>query len=85
MDGAPGRPKLLTLSWDPSGGAASYEYCIDTNVNSGCDGSWSSTGTSRSVTLVLTGKRTYEWQVRALNSDGTTYANSGTSWTFKTK
>ena len=74
-----------TLSWAASTGAASYEYCYDTTVNGACNGSWVSTGTTRSATLpTLLAKKAYEWQVRAVNGDGTTSANGGTWWRFTT-
>jgi serine protease len=79
------QPKTVTLRWETSNLATSYQVCIDASVNATCNGTWTTVaGTSVGVTG-LAGKRTYEWQVRALNADGTTYANAGTWWTFKTK
>ncbi|MFN7983783.1 MAG: fibronectin type III domain-containing protein [Vicinamibacterales bacterium] len=72
----------LTLSWAASSGAASYEYCVGTAVNS-C--TWTSTGTTRSVRVNLSSRTTYFWQVRARNTAGTTDANASTWWTFRTK
>jgi len=40
-----------SLSWAPSDGAASYEYCYDTTNNNACDTSWISAGTNTSVSL----------------------------------
>ncbi len=74
-----------TLSWAGSSNAASYEYCIDTSVNSSCNASWISTGTQTSVNLgSLASGVTHQWQVRAVNSNGTTLANSNTWWQFTT-
>ena len=42
------------------------------------------TSTSASVTG-LTGKKAYYWQVRAINGVGTTDANGGAWWSFRTK
>jgi hypothetical protein len=75
-----------TLSWAASSGATSYEYCYDMSNNSTCNASWNSAGSSTSAGLSgLTNNKTYYWQVRAVNSFGTTYANGGTWWSFLTK
>jgi hypothetical protein len=72
-----------TLTWGASSDATSYEYCYDTTNNDSCDTSWISAGGSTSVGLSgLTNNRTYYWQVRAINADGTTEADGGTWWTF---
>ena len=84
-NGATNTSLAPTLSWGASSGAVSYEYCIDTSIDSTCAGSWISTGSNLSVVLdSLTTSTTYNWQVRAVNPGGTTYANSGTWWTFTT-
>ena len=73
-----------TLTWGASTGATNgYEYCFDATVNSACDGSWVATS-STSASPTLLSKKTYEWQVRALNASGETYANGGTWWKFTT-
>ncbi len=83
--GATGQPTSLTLSWGSSAGATSYDYCIDTNNNGNCDGSWVSTGTNTSVALSgLSTGTVYSWQARANNANGTTYANSNAWWSFTT-
>ncbi len=76
-------PTTTTLAWTASMGAADYEYCIAT-VN-GC-GNWTSAGTNLSVKLSgLAANTPYYWQVRAVNSFGTTYADgSNTDWVFTT-
>lgn len=74
----------VAISWGTSSDAASYEWCVSTV--SGTCGSWTSaaSGTSASLTT-LSSKKTYYWQVRAKNVTGTTNANGGTWWSFKTK
>lgn len=80
----------LSLSWAASTGATSYEYCLTTTPPTAgqttCSSAagWVSTGTSRTVTVTLSRLTTYYWQVRAVNSTGTTYANTGTWWRFTT-
>jgi hypothetical protein len=77
-------PDAVTLAWEESTGALSYDYCID--VDTSCT-SWVNTGTSTSVALdPLLGPQTYYWQVRANNSAGSTYANGaeGALWSFTT-
>jgi hypothetical protein len=44
-----------------------------------------STSTARSYSRSLSSKTVYYWEVRAVNSAGTTLANSGTWWRFTTK
>ena len=75
-----------TLSWGTSGGAASYEFCYDSDIDQSCDGTWTSTGSITSASLSgLTNNTLYEWQVRAKNANPSpTYANSNTWWTFTT-
>ncbi len=73
-----------TLSWAASTRATSYQYCV--SLTTGVCTTWTSTGTSRSVIVTgLTTARTYYWQVRAVNAGGTTNANGGTWWSFRTR
>jgi subtilisin-like proprotein convertase family protein len=83
---ASAQPTNPTLTWSPSGGATSYEYCVDTTNDNACSG-WTSTGTSTSASLSgLNLSTTYFWQVRATNASGTTYADGGAAnyWSFNT-
>jgi M6 family metalloprotease-like protein len=74
-----------TLDWADATDATSYEYCYDLSVNGDCTGGWTSSGTVSQVTLpALPNSTTYEWQARAVNLIGTTYANGGTEWSFTT-
>jgi len=77
----------LTLSWETSTWADSYDYCIDTINNNACDTSWTPNGTSTSVVLNgLSQGTTYYWQVRAYHAPWTTYSNGSAAafWNFTT-
>lgn len=85
-DGASGQSTSVGLSWSASSGATSYEYCVETSVNSGCDGTWINVGSATGVTAGgLSPQTTYQWQVRARNTSGVTSANGGGWWTFTTQ
>lgn len=73
----------VAISWGTSSDAASYEWCVST-VSGTCAAWTPASGTSASLTT-LSAKKTYYWQVRAKNATGTTNANGGTWWSFKTK
>jgi hypothetical protein len=75
-----------TLSWGVSSGVTSYEYCYDTTNDNACSG-WTNNGASTSVGLSgLSAGTIYYWQVRAVNSFGTIYANGSDTafWSFTT-
>jgi hypothetical protein len=73
------------LSWAASDGADSYEYCVDTINNNVCDSNWISAGVKTSVSPTgLKTKTTYYWQVRAMNTGGTTYADTSVWGSFTT-
>ena len=66
------------LQWGGSDGILRYDYCVDTVDNSACDTAWISAGSSTGATPDnLTNNRTHYWQVRAVNTGGTTYADGG--------
>jgi hypothetical protein len=63
-----------TLTWDASTYADSYEYCYATSI-ADCS-TWVNTGTTTSASLTgLTHNTTYYWQVRAINTSGTQFAD----------
>jgi hypothetical protein len=87
-NGATNQSTAPTLTWDPSSGTTSYEYCYDTTNNNACDGSWTSVdrNTTAAALSGLIPGTTYYWQVRANNSIGTTYAQGSPTayWAFST-
>ena len=72
----------LVLSWAASTRATSYEYCVALTTAT-CT-KWKSTGSARTATVsgLLKGK-SYYWQVRAVNSGGST-SSASTFWKFTT-
>ena len=79
----------LALRWFAAAGAASYEVCVGTAANS-CNAmpgnTWLNVGSARAYTLTnLQPGTTYYWQVRAINSGGTTAADGGARWQFTTR
>jgi hypothetical protein len=79
------QPLSLTLSWGASAGTGiSYEYCLDT-APCYTGSSWTPAGTALSAGVSgLLSETNYYWQVRAINSVGTTYADGAESWRFTT-
>jgi len=83
---ATAQPTSVTLTWEASSGATSYEYCYDTADDYACATSWTSAGENTSAALRgLTPGTTYYWQVRATNLAGTTQADDGTWWSLTTQ
>jgi len=74
------------FTWAASAGATSYQFCLTPgSTTCGATGStgWVSVGTALTTTRTgLASKTVYYWQVRAVNTVGSTLANSGTSWKF---
>ena len=84
--GATGVSLTPTLSWGTSTNVSAYYYCYDSTNDNACS-SWTSNGTSTSVTLpTLATGTTYYWHVRAYNAIGTTYSNGSLTayWSFTT-
>lgn len=76
------QPSSITLKWSASANASSYQVCYDTTNDNACS-NWVSAGTATSKTITgLTAGLTYYWQVRAVNGNGSTYANTATWWSF---
>jgi len=83
--GAAGQAGTPTLTWGPSSGAASYEYCLDQVNDDTCNGSWINTGLLRSLDYPGLGAgTTYYWQVRAIAGSGKRPADDGVWWSFAT-
>jgi hypothetical protein len=81
-NGASNQPTSVTLTWNSTTGASSYEYCYDMLGDGNC-AAWVSTGTNTSVVLNgLTKGKTYYWQVRAKAGSKYTQANNGAYWSF---
>jgi hypothetical protein len=83
-DGAMKLSQSLALTWGASSGATSYEYCIDTSNDNACSTSWVP-ATSGVVVSGLAKNAWLYWQVRAVNASGSTLANGGTWWRFRTR
>jgi hypothetical protein len=82
---AKGQLTNLTFSWGAGNFATNYEYCYDTSNDDACQ-SWISAGAHTSVQLKGLALNTeYYWQVRALGSGGTTYANGSATAFFQFK
>jgi M6 family metalloprotease-like protein len=85
VNAATGTALNPTMDWEDSAGATSYDFCYDLTVNGDCTGGWTSTGSTSQITLpTLPYSSTYEWQARAYNLAGYTYADIGTEWSFTT-
>jgi hypothetical protein len=79
------QPLNLTLSWGASAGTGiTYEYCINTAPCISAS-TWILAGTNLSANpSSLQYETTYYWQVRAVNTTNTIYADNGDSWSFST-
>ena len=85
-NGATDQETSVTLTWEPSTDAASYEVCYDTTNDDACS-SWASNGASTSMLISgLATDTTYYWHVRAVNASGTTYSDGAATafWSFTT-
>ncbi len=89
VDGVTNLLTSLTLSWSPSAGASSYEYCLYKAGSPVCaEDAWTPNGatTSKVLSGLLPGT-TYYWHVRATNPGGTTYSDGTNTafWSFTTR
>lgn len=84
LNSATGLNYFPLLTWEASPGASGYYYCIDELVDGVCTGGWSGIGNTTEINApAYENGKTYEWQIKALNSDGVaTYADAGTMWNF---
>ena len=74
----------VTLRWNASTRATSYEYCVAL-TQAACT-NWKSTGTNTTVTASgLSYRSTYFWQVRAINAGGATISSGGGYRSFTTQ
>ncbi len=74
----------VVLTWSASSGATKYEYCVDSTNDSKCSASWINNGMKTTATFKgLAAGTNYYWQVRAVNSAGTTYANGKLDYFWK--
>ena len=79
-------PIGVKLEWEQSKAAETYAYCFDTTDDGACS-NWKDAGGATSVRLTgLEPFTTYYWQVRAVNSKGTVYADGSDDsfWSFTT-
>ena len=81
-NGATNQATSPTLRWAASSNAAGYEVCVDRTLDGTCNGPWTPVAGTSATASGLLRRTTYEWQVRAVNSTGTTTANAGTWWRF---
>jgi serine protease len=82
-NGQKNRSRPVALTWAASSGATSYEWCVSTS--SGTCSSWTSTTSTSASAGALDARQQYFWQVRARNAGGTTDANGGVWWSFRTR
>lgn len=82
-NGQKNRSRPVALSWGASSSATSYEWCVSTT--SGSCSTWTSTTSTSASAGGLAARDQYFWQVRARNANGTTDANGGVWWSFRTR
>ncbi len=85
--GADSVPLNVNLGWSASTGADKYYYCVDKTDDDACDpgtGWVVAEGSTTALVTSLDPNTTYYWQVKAENSQGTTYADGNTWSSFTT-
>ncbi len=75
----------IVFTWGSSAGAAGYEVCLDSAPNDSCDGSWTAIGGTSASASGLAKSTRYEWQVRAVNTAGSTDSDAGQWFVFTTR
>ena len=83
-DGATRVNRNARLSWQASSGATAYWVCIDTVLDGSCTSFTNGPYTGTSVRVGLSRGTSYEWDVRAINANGSTVASGG-AWSFATR
>ena len=84
-NGSKNRSQPVALSWALSADAVTYEYCVSTTSGTCPNDVWTSTNSATSASVdSLASRQQYFWQVRARNGTGTTNANGGSWWRFRT-
>jgi photosystem II stability/assembly factor-like uncharacterized protein len=81
-NGAVNQPVSVSLGWGDSAGASAYLYCVDVYNNNNCDSSWSVTNATRVSVSGLIPGMTYYWQVAAINTPASVFADNGAWWSF---
>ncbi|GIV83252.1 MAG: hypothetical protein KatS3mg052_0259 [Candidatus Roseilinea sp.] len=85
LNNAANQPINLTLSWGAASGATGYEVCVGALPNDcSTSGGWVSVAGTSYALSGLSYDTTYWWQVRAVNANGQTLADSGAWWHFTT-
>ncbi|MDW8293720.1 MAG: hypothetical protein RML84_11580, partial [Anaerolineae bacterium] len=87
VNNAYNQPIALMLSWSVATNTVNYEVCVGT-LPGNCSqtgGTWVSVNGTTFALSGLSYATTYWWQVRAVNANGTTLANSGSWWRFTTE
>jgi M6 family metalloprotease-like protein len=80
-----GQSTTVLLDWTDAYDTLLYQYCFDNILNDTCTGTWTATGLkSQTVIRGLLANTWYEWHAYAVNNLGTTEANAGRFYTFKT-
>jgi Flp pilus assembly protein TadG len=86
--GAITQTTLVTLQWQASAGATSYDICFDQTNDNACDNdNWTTIGNATSYQASTNTSTTYYWHVRAVNANPTmTYSNGSSAafWSFTT-
>jgi photosystem II stability/assembly factor-like uncharacterized protein len=81
-DQSTGLSSDVGLTWGSVSGALYYLYCVDTSNNGICNTYWLSSGSTNATVNGLTPGATYSWEVVAIKSNGSVYADGGLWWGF---
>ncbi len=84
-NGATRQRTPVTLRWGASSDATAYEFCVDATLDATCNGTWTPVAGTSASASGLNARTTYEWQVRAVNAQGSTDADGGAWFRFTTR